>query len=278
MPNFCGYSGRGNVSSMSNDSDLIYDVPASLAKAYRGKHVKLRTTDPGSIVESLTEKDLDCLISIQIEYLDCDIERLQQSGYALPLELMMTDPVADLSKLYAFSVLVESFPIRACISLAPGFGKAVRVAAALHFAVKLELGQPEASIIPELTDILDFYLHSSGVTEPIEFFHSLLLACYHEHPISLWEIQEEDPLIIRHVDDEGNVSFPGRLVGCDTLPVDPAGYTDCHSCSYLGSCRGYFKWPDHDYDCEGVKELFARIKAAAVQLRTDIAAAEAIAP
>ncbi len=263
---------------MSNDSDLIYDVPASLAGAYRGKQVKLRTTDPGSIVESLTEKDLDCLISIQIEDLDCNVETLQQSGYALPLELIMTDPAAEISRLYAFSALVESFPIRACIPLLPGCDKAVRVAAALHFAVKLELGQPEATMLAELAGILDFYLHSPGVTEPIECFHSLLLGCYHEQAINLWEIQEEDPLIIRHVDKEGKESFPGRLAGCETLPVDPAAHPDCRTCSYLEPCRGYFKWPDHDCNCEGIKELFSRIEAAAEQLRTDIAAAEGIAP
>ena len=263
---------------MSNDSDLIYHVPANLAESYRGKQVRIRTTDPRSIVDLLTEKDIDCLISLQIEDLDCDVETLQQLGYTFPLELMLTDPAAEISRLYAFSALAESFPIRACIPLLPGFGKAVRVAAALHFSVKLELGQPETTMIPELADILDFYLHSPGVTEPIECFHSLLLACYHKQSLNLWEIQEEDPLIIHHVDREGKESFPGRLAGCDTLPVDPAAHPDCHTCCYIAPCKGYFKWPDNDYDCGGIKEIFARIQAAAVQLRTDIAAAEAIAP
>lgn len=261
---------------MSSDSDLIYDVPAGLAGAYRGKPVKLRTSDPGALLVSLDVKDLEFLVSIQVEDLDCDLAILQQSSNSVPLELLVTDPEVDCSKLYAFSALVESFPLRVSIPLCPGFDKAVRVAAALHFAIKLEPGQPEGTIVPELINILDYYLHGSGVTEPIEFFHSLLLACCHDHAINLWAVQEEDPLMFRHVDALGKESFPGRLAGCDTLPADPAAHRDCRSCIYLGPCGGYFKWPDHDYDCGVIKDIFARIEGAAEHLRADIAAAEAI--
>lgn len=261
---------------MGNDLTLIFDIPAHLAPVYRGKPVKLRTTDPGTLLESLNERDLEFLVSIQIEDLDYNLLTLQPFSNSVPLELMVNDPVADLSRLYAFSGLVESFPIRACIPLRPGFQKAVRVAAALHFAIKLECGQPETEVIPELIDILDFYLHSSGVTEPIEFFHSLLLACCYDQPINLWTIQEEDPLMLRHVDDLGKESFPGRLAGCAAIPVDPAAHTACRSCFYLAPCRGYFKWPDHNYDCCGVKELFTHIETAAVQLHADIETAKAL--
>lgn len=261
---------------MSRDSELIYNVPASLAGVYHGKPIKQRTTDPGLLLGSLDETDLDLLVSIQIEDLDCDLTTLQQSCYAVPLELMVTDPAVDFFKLYSFSALVEFFPIRACITLCPGFGKAIRVAAALHFEVKLVLGQPQAAIIPELINVLDFYLYNSGVTEPVEFFHSLLLACCHDQPVNIWAVQEEDPLMFRRVDADGRESFPGRLAGCDTLPVHPSSHSGCHTCLYYGPCRGYFKWPDHDYDCRGIKQIFARIETAAKQLKSDIAAAEAI--
>lgn len=259
---------------MSCDSQFIYNVPADLAGTYRGKPLRLRTNDPGSLLGSLDENDLDLLVSIQIEDLDCDLTALQQFSYAVPLELMVTDPAVDFYKLYAFSALVESFPIRACIPLYPGFSKAVRVAAALHFAVKLEMGQPEAANIPELIHTLDFYLHSSGVTEPIECFHSLLLACCHNQAINLWEVQEEAPLMFRYVDVAGKETFPGRLAGCRTLPAHPAAHPDCQTCLYHSPCEGYFKWPDHSYDCEGIKKLFESIEAAAAQLRADIVAAE----
>lgn len=263
---------------MPSDLGLIFDIPAHLAGKYRDKPVKLRTNDPGAQLNSLNKKGLAFLVSIQIEDLDCDLETLQHSGNRVPLELIVTDPAVDVRKLYAFSSLVESFPIRACISLRPGFEKAVRVAAALHFAIKLEFGQPGTHIIQGAINTLDFYLHSPGVTEPIEFFHSLLLACCHDQAINLWTIQEEDPLKLRYVDERGKESFPGRLAGCSTLPVDPTAHPDCLSCFYRGPCGGYFKWPDHGYDCDGVRELFALIENAAERLRADIATAGAIAP
>ncbi len=262
---------------MSN-LDLIYDVPASLAEQYHGKRVKVRTVDPGSFLDSLDEKDLDLLACIQVDDLTCDLEALQQFDYAVPLELMLVDPEADFPKLYAFSTLVESFPIRACIPLLPGFGKAVRVAAALHFAIKIELDQPETTAVSELIKIMDFYLHSSGVTEPIEFFHSLLMSYYHDQAITLWEIQGETPQTIRHIGLDGKISFPGRLAGCASLPTNPAAHSDCRNCSYLITCAGYFKWPDAQYDCEGIKQVLVRIEAAAEQLRTDIEIAEADTP
>ncbi|MGW8193942.1 MAG: hypothetical protein ACWGOX_06715 [Desulforhopalus sp.] len=263
---------------MNRDSDCIFDVPANLIESYRGKQVRVRTTDPSMLVKSLDKEDLELLISIQLEDLDCDHTPLQQLGRDVPLELMVADPVADFSSLYNFSPLVETVPVRACIPLLAGFDKAVRVAAALHFAVKLEIGQPEAAMMPELANLLDFYLHSPGVTEPIEFFHSTLMACCHDQALTLWNIQEEDPLMFRHVDSAGKESYPGRLAGCDTLPDNPAAHPECTACRFLGPCAGYFKWPDHTYTCEGVKKLFASIEIAARQLRTDIAAAEGIAP
>lgn len=255
---------------MSSNSNLIYDVPANLAGAYGGKTVKLRTADPCTLLALLDEKDFDSLVSIQVNDLDCDLTTLHQCNSSVPLELMVSDPVADFPLLYGFSALVEFFPIRACISLRPGFSKAVRVAAALHFSIKLEVGQPDTAIIPELIDTLDFYLHSSGVTEPIEFFHSFLIASCHGQAINLWSVQEEDPLLFRYVDNEGRESFPGRLAGCDTLANNPADHQDCRNCLYLARCWGFFKWPDHDYDCGGIKDVFARIEAAAIQLRYDI--------
>jgi len=263
---------------MSRNSDLIFDVPAGLAEAYRGKQVRLRTADLGLLLQAIRKNNLDLPVSIQLENLNCAPASLLQSGCNVPLELLVADPAADFSKLYTFSGLIETTPIRACIPLRPGFDKAVRVAAALHFAVKLECGQPEAAMIPKLIELLDFYLHNSGVTEPIEFFHSTLLACCHDQPVSLWSIQEEDPLLFRFVDADGKEFFPGRLAGCDTLPEGPAAHPDCLTCNYLGPCAGYFKWPDHAYNCEGVRHLLACIEDAARQLRDDIAAAEAITP
>ena len=39
------------------------------------------------------------------------------------------------------------------------------------------------------------------------------------------------------------------------------------------ACKGYFKfkWPDPAYSCQGVKQLFLRIEAAADEIERDLA-------
>ena len=50
---------------------------------------------------------------------------------------------------------------------------------------------------------------------------------------------------------------------------------ECRTCEFLGSCGGYFKWPRRDYQCVGVKQLFEQLRAAALELRRDLAKAPA---
>jgi hypothetical protein len=50
---------------------------------------------------------------------------------------------------------------------------------------------------------------------------------------------------------------------------------ECAMCPWQQQCRGYFKWPDPTYSCEGVKQLFSRIQAAGEEIRRDMAAVAA---
>ena len=132
--------------------------------------------------------------------------------------------------------------------------------------------------------LLDDYLHKSTVTQPIEYFHSLLLGfCDHE-AINLWAIQEEDPALIRYVDEQGEEHLPGRLIDAD-YSSSPANFVadweaslstegaECLDCPFFTHCRGYFKWPRRDYDCAGVKTLFTALQQAGGELERDLAAA-----
>jgi hypothetical protein len=122
------------------------------------------------------------------------------------------------------------------------------------------------------------------VVQPIEYFHSLLLGFCHHAPVNLWAIQEEDPALIRYVDDQGQERLPGKLAAAEPNP-DPAGFVErwsnilvaagaaCAECPFFAPCRGYFKWPHRDYDCTGVISLFHTLKQAADELRDDLAAA-----
>jgi hypothetical protein len=203
-------------------------------------------------------------------------------GHTIPVDLVVADPCRDLPLLYRYAPLCAAHPIRVSVPLAPGFANVVKLAVSLNFAVKIEGGQPDESLVAELLRLARFYLHQSTVSEPIEFFHSLFLAMYHHDPVTLWTIQEEDPSLIRYITDRGEETLPGRLAGValnqgfstfvQELQDGVAGETgECVNCDFLRQCQGYFKWPRREYRCDGVKALLQILKSAAEELRADVA-------
>ena len=46
--------------------------------------------------------------------------------------------------------------------------------------------------------------------------------------------------------------------------------TECDGCEFLKPCGGYFKWPNREFKCEGVKTLFSKLSCAAEELRNDL--------
>ena len=132
-------------------------------------------------------------------------------------------------------------------------------------------------LIEEMSQVLDMYLHRSGISQPIEYFHSLFLSSYRQEPTSLWMIQEDDPDHFRFISDEGEETVSPRFAGSDPASRTPSnGSSDCSACEFETRCGGYFKWPDADYNCRGVKILFATIEAAAEELRGDVASMIAV--
>jgi hypothetical protein len=166
--------------------------------------------------------------------------------------------------------------------LAPGLGKAVKLATSLEFAVKLEGGQPEPCLAEELLTVAQDYLHRPGASVPVEFIHSVFLAYFRQQPINLWSVQEEDSRENRYVTDDGKETVAKRFVGM-TPPPDFGGFVErfvdgliaegreCANCPYADRCAGYFKWPDRDYRCDGVKALFRLLADSAQDLRRDLA-------
>ena len=45
---------------------------------------------------------------------------------------------------------------------------------------------------------------------------------------------------------------------------------ECAGCRWRAVCGGYFKRPSPEYDCAGVKEIFAAIESAAVEIGNDL--------
>jgi sulfatase maturation enzyme AslB (radical SAM superfamily) len=156
------------------------------------------------------------------------------------------------------------------------------LALALSFSVKLDVGQPDASVMSEMNEVLDLYLHRSEVSQPVEFFHSTFLSFFnHKRSPNLWFIQEEDPEQFRFITNEGAETVSRRFGEIDWKNLNPiltaqrtestlSEKTECDDCEFLECCGGYFKWPNKDFDCEGVKTLFSRLNLAAEELRNDL--------
>ena len=261
----------------------IYNIPAALVGAYRGRRVIVRSHDPAELAPILAEKNKENLCCLQLLSLTGDIGALLLGKASVPLDLVMSSPYSDYPQLYDLAPLLSRYPVRVTIPVVPGFSKAVRLSSSLNFPVKLEVTQPDSNLVQEMAEVLAYYLHHSTVSQPIEFFHSLLMAFIEEEPLNLWTIQEEDPALFRYVTDQGGETVSPRLAPLDegqnpsafleTLITKLLGEKgECTTCEYLKTCRGYFKWPRKDYACESVKALFKTVKEATDELRQDLSA------
>jgi len=260
---------------------IAYNIPVSMVEAYRGRRLIVRARESSELVESLAEGDLEDLLYVRLLSLDADVDELAIWGFGAPVEIALDRPATDFPKLYRHAKLLDKHPVRVSMPITPGFGKAIKVAAALNFAIRLEPAQPAPEVMDELFEVLDFFLRRPSVTKPVEFFRSLLMAFYDQDAITLWDIQEENPALVRYVTDDGvEIVSPrfARTAGAIASSLDDfqngllAERGDCWRCEFWEQCGGYFKWPRRDFDCGGVKEIFGALREAADELRRDVAA------
>lgn len=264
-------------------STLVYNIPAKLIEAYRGRNVIVRSAFPREIVERLSPADLPAVRFIQLLSTLADTGDLEAWGEGIPVDVVLKNPAAEFSQLYNYSTLLDTHPVRISIPVVPGFNKAAKLAVSLDFAVKLEMGQPDQSLLEEVAEVLDLYLHRTNVRQPIEFFQTVLLSFYQHEPVSLWEVAEEDPSEVRYITDDGKETISKRFAGAK-LEGDLDDFVDrysaellyekreCHECEFFSHCGGYFKWPDKSYSCVGVKKLFSTLRSAAEELKQDVSA------
>jgi hypothetical protein len=260
--------------------DLAYNIPARMIDEYRGSRVIVRSHRASEIVPCLTKEPVKELMYVQLLSLDCEVDQLIHWRESAPIDIVMQNP-AEFPKLYRYSDLLENHPVRVSIPVAPGCYKAVKLAVSLNFAVKLVIAQPDHSLIEELAQVLDLYLHRPNVAQPVEYFHSTFLSFYQGVPNALWLVQEDDPAVIRYVSDEGKETVSPRLEGV-TLGADwgsvLADYQrallaqggECEGCEFWDNCGGYFKWPEKEYRCDGVKSLFRSLKDGAAELQRQL--------
>lgn len=236
----------------------VYNVPATLLDQYRGRDVIVRSASPKELVERLQNADLTRVRFMQLFATPKDTSCLESFGTGIPLDVVLHD-LTQYQQLYSYSNLLDTHPVRVTIPVAPGFSKAVKLAISLQFAVKLEMQQPDDELLREVESVLEFYLHRGVVNQPIEFFHSLLLSFFRDEPASLWEITEKDPALVCYAGEKGNEA------GAET-----AERPECHGCEFLSRCRSYFKYPDKDYNCDGIKRVFRLLASAAAEVKHDL--------
>ena len=260
---------------------VVYNIPVHLVPAYRGREVVVRSQDPTALVQALPDSDIEKLVSVQLLSLSADVDALADWGYGVPVELIMLSPDTEFPLLYRHAKLLDKHPVRVSIPALPGLFKAVKVASALRFPVKLDVGQPEPDTIEALQSVLDFYLHHPSVSQPVEFFHTSLLSFYNQAPVPLWDVQEDDPAYVRYVTDDGRETIARHPVGIQV--TGDLGFFvaalqqellaergECCACEFFAHCGGYFKWPRKDYGCTGVKALFRTLRDAGAALRHDL--------
>jgi hypothetical protein len=254
-----------------------------MIEAYQGQDVIIRAHTPSDGIQSLSENDLEHLVYLQLLSAASDLDPLIQWGSGIPIDIVMGHPQTDFPGLYKYAKLLPTHPVRVSMPVVSGFSKAVKLAVSLNFAVKLDVEQPDKDQIKELSQVLSFYLHHSTVSQPIEFFHSVFLALYHQTPLTLWTLQEEDPTVMRYITDQGEETISRRFVGVSVngdIGTFVKRFTrslleeqcECVGCEFFDQCGGYFKWPHTTFRCDGVKMIFGRLRDTAGELREDLKA------
>ena len=140
----------------------------------------------------------------------------------------------------------------------------------IGLSVRLLPGQPSPEAVAELREAAEFYLRDPSVEAPIEFFHSVFAAMRGVEAGTLWSILEQDPAVFSRVGSDLEPLKPADWVEQHVAALVEAG-AECADCPWQALCAGYFKVPSADYDCAGVKEVFAGLAGAAAEIAQDLA-------
>lgn len=264
------------TASPHSASARVCSIPTALFPSAPDGPLILRTADPAEPAAVLGPEVRERVRYLQLTDLTPSMAPLVGWGEGLAIDLLMSDPVTELPLLYRCTGLIDRHPVRVTVPLLAGVARAVKLAVSLGFPVRLSGHQPAPAVIEEAAQVLQAYLHDPTVSQPVEPFHGLLLSLLHGSPLSLWSLLERDPEQIRVLDERGTELS-------DQAPASVAAFgegllaagAECRGCEWFGVCGGYFKWPQADYACDGVKPLLAEVRAAAAELQRDLAARDA---
>ena len=255
-----------------------YNIPGSRIADYSNEMVIVRSEDPSELVRTVERVDGSRIECVQIIGANPNLAPLSRLDPTVPIEIALTDWEKEAEHLHLYANAPFSNPIRILLNTSRGFLKAVKTCISLRMQTGLIVHQPDETLVQELESALDLYLYNTEVQVPIEFFHSLLVAfCRNHLEDSLWLIQREDPAQDRYVLDNGSIVISPRLPieisdasgdFLDDYRFDVmAKQGECSVCRYFSQCVGYFKFPDETYSCKGMKNLFAKLKGAANEIK-----------
>ncbi|HSI83053.1 MAG: hypothetical protein ACAI35_01195 [Candidatus Methylacidiphilales bacterium] len=279
---------------LHNSATLAFVPSASLAGDEDWPHVAIVTK--AEELSRIISKPAPALQWIQVNDLISETgvwATASQGNDQLPFDVVVTAPAKEFSAIYRLVDVRAVRNVRITMPATSGFSKAVRLAASLGLPVRILPGQPDEDILLELEQAADFYLHHAMVEAPMEPFHTIL-AMMHEHSSTktyalgaLWVILEEDPALYVRLNTEGVPLMPrtGRPVEQNALSRIADFVSDhmnsllaegaeCATCEWQEPCGGYFKWPDRNYSCRGVRHLFAGLHAASREMAADLADSE----
>ncbi len=266
------------------------NVPVHLVDNFPENLLVVRSGAPCALVERIDDVLGERIDYVQLTDLDADPSPLIRWKQTFALDLTMTAPGRQFSRLYAFAPLLDRGPVRVQIPAVDGMRKAVKLAASLRFSVAIVPGQPNEAILPRLIELADFYLRNPAIEEPVEFFHSLFFAFVNGEKTTLWDILEKNPARFCHVEDDGSVAPPPKPVfwpkrqefnaedgDSHRRPSVAGNRIDCQECRFFPNCVGFFKHPDPGYTCLSIHPLLEHLEKAAFELKQDLASGGCLA-
>lgn len=248
-------------------NSALLSVSAAQARSYSEEELIVRVS---------SESDLDGLQGLdpeRIAWVEVPLELAHREELNLfSVDVLLTEPRSQAAKLYKLAGDRDPQLPRLSIPTEPGFADAVLIAMGLHFPIRIIPIQPDEEQMVELRTVLQRYLHDGRATQPVEPFHSALSTLLHGEGHDLWQAVEYDP-----AEFQRKPPHPGleHSRSADELRrhLEESG-AECGGCFLQSWCGGWFKWPDPDYDCHGVRGLFSVVEEAGTALRKDLEAAE----
>jgi hypothetical protein len=253
---------------------LIYSIPPNLVPNYTNKKITIRITHPDQLLD-IDFSELPDLCGLELANVPLNEGFLRNIPEELPITVIVNGVDADLLNFIRDSNRKQQFTI----GLVSGNGlfESLKKWSCIGLPIHILLQDFSDQVIGELEKSADFYLHDNSVEGPIEFFHSFFTACYSQQPVSLWQIQGEDPSQFAYITNDGTRRLSRRFE--ERIPADCESFLDdlklnlflnvslCSTCEFFLNCFGYFKYPDPTFSCAEIKMLLRKFKDAAKEIR-----------